>query len=221
MKIKTEMDLPLLLLLLGAILGLGVAYDRSLSIPIFRTVVISWLLYAVLARLPLAGVRSVAWALLGLWTLVAWYFVTQYGHLGYPAKISLIHELGRLTSRLWPNLALYRPHPNAMATFLEGGVPVGTALLLAERRPWKRIVAVFAVVSLSYALLLTASRGAWVALVCVGLSMETWLLRRRLPGRVWLVLVVGAGLLSLVGAGIVVAVGPDWIHGLKLAGVRG
>jgi len=217
MKIKTDLDLPLLLLLLGAILGLGVAYDRSLSIPIFRTVVISWLVYAVLARLSSASVRCVAWALLGLWTLAAWYLITQYGHLGYPAKIGLVHRLGQSTGAPWPNLRLFRPQPNAMATFLEGGVPVGMALLLFDKRAWKRMAALVAVVSLSYALLLTASRGAWSGLVCAGLSTGIWSARRRLPGRAWMALVAGAGLLCLVGAGLVIAVGPDWIPGLRAA----
>jgi len=214
-KIKTEITFPLFLLLLGAILGLGVAYDRWLGIPILCCLVISWLCCAGLARLSPAGARHVAWALLGLWTLAAWYFITQYAHLGYPAKIGLVHRLGQLWGGLWPNVAFFRPQPNAMGTFLEGGVPLGIALLLLERRTWKRAAAVVAVVSLSYALLLSAPRGAWGGLVCVGLLSGVWLARRRLPARTWVVVVAGIGLLLLVGAVFVVAVGPDRVPGIR------
>jgi len=215
MNIKTDLDLPVLLLLLGAILGLGVAYDRSLSIPIFRALVISWLLCALLARLSSAGVRSAAWALLGLWTLAAWYFTTQYGHLSYPAKIGLVHGLGQLTGRPWPDLTLFRPQRNAMATFLEGGLPVGIGLLLSSKRAWKRVAALVAVVSLSYALSLTASRGAWGGLVCAGLMAGIWSVRGRLPRRAWLVIVASIGITLVTGIAVVVALLPNWAPGVR------
>ena len=220
-RIKTGMDLALLLLLLGAVIGLLVAYDRSLSIPLFCSFVISLVVYGVLARVSLSVARSLAWAMLGLWMLGAWYLISQYAHMGYPAKIGLIHRLGELGSRLTPTLVLFSPpHRNVWATFVEGGPPLALSLVLSARGRWQRIAAAVALVSTGYALLLTASRGAWMGLLCAGaLAAICWgrrvLARRALARRTWLWVMVGLATLPLIVVSTVFVLGPANVPGIQ------
>ena len=169
-RIKTGMDLALLLLLLGAVIGL----------------------------------------------LVAWYLVSQYAHMGYPAKIGLIHRLGELGSRLTPALVLFSPpHRNVWATFLEGGPPLALSLVLSARGRWQRIAAAVALVSTGYALLLTASRGAWMGLLCAGALAAICWGRRALARRSWLWVMVGVATLPLIVVSTVFVLGPANVPGIQ------
>ncbi len=215
LTVTTDLDPPLLLLLLGALVGLGVAYDPALSRSLFAALLLSLLLYSLLARLPPSKGRAVAWGVLVVQGLAAWYFISQYAYLGYPAKIGIIHRLGQVTGRLAPNLVFFWPHPNAMATFLEGGIPLAVALALSSRRPLERVGAVLVGASLGYALLLTASRGAWVALVVTAFLAAALWARRRLPARVGLPLALAVLGLALAGLVVLFLLGPDRVPGLR------
>ncbi len=220
LTVATDLDPPLLLLLLGALVGLGVAYDPALSRSLFAALLLSLLLYSLLARLPPSKGRAVAWGVLVVQGLAAWYFISQYAYLGYPAKIGIIHRLGQVTGRLAPNLVFFWPHPNAMATFLEGGIPLAVALALSSRRPLERVGAVLVGASLGYALLLTASRGAWVALVVTAFLTAALWARRRLPARVGLPLALAVLGLALAGLVVLFLLGPDRVPGLRSALAR-
>ncbi len=209
------MDLVLLLLLLGAIMGLLVSYDLALSTPLFYSFLMSLVLYSVLARLSIPAARSVAWAMLGLWAVIAWYFISQYTYLDYPGKIGFIHKLGKLSGNLAPNWALLRFGRNMWATLLEGGLPFALVLGISSKGRRQRIAAAVALASLGYAVLLTASRGAWVALACAGwLAVLCWL-QRRLAWRTWLVLVIGLGVFTLAGVSTVLFIGPEHVPGIR------
>jgi len=80
--------------------------------------------------------------------------------------------MGRMTGNLLPPLVFFTPHPNAVAAFLEGVLLINLVLLwrgythLSDFRA--RVATVFwgmSFVLISYALLISRSRGSWVGLL--------------------------------------------------------
>jgi hypothetical protein len=138
--------------------------------------------------------RAGAGGLVIISALLALYFVLQYPHFGYTEKVGLIDRLGALTGRLVPAAAVWVPKRNSVATFLEGPLFLAAALALtAERRSW-RIILGGAVGLLGLALLISASRGAWLAVAAAGV---VWLAVYWRPAR-WGLLVGGVITLGLI-----------------------
>lgn len=97
--------------------------------------------------------------------VVAIYFVTQGGHLEYPQKLGLIGRLSQVLSRIFPPFTPFHPQRNSVAAFLEGWLPLAVAMAVGGRRWRMRAVAGACAAVLALAILLSESRGAWLALV--------------------------------------------------------
>lgn len=190
-------DLPILLFLASAITGLWPAYDRRLALPTLAAYGAGALLYFLISRFCAAGprrewtARSLGLAAAG----VGLYYVTQLGHMGVEEKIGLLSRIAGWIAQLMPNLAWWKPLGNSVATFLEGPFFLLLGLILLERRrPWRYFwLAAWGVTGL--ALLLSASRGAWMALLGAGLL---WAALHWRPARA-LAFVGAAALILLVG----------------------
>jgi O-antigen ligase len=160
---RTPLDVPILLFLLSALAGLWPSYDLALSLPLFLMIVGGVALYYLsLNHCTTENSRRILSAgslLLGL--AVSVYFIIQHG---YP-----------LTGRIFPGAWAFQLHPNSVATFLEGMVPLALAVAISERRPWLQVFYGFCAVTFASVLLLTASQGAWVALAFCGII---WLCTR-------------------------------------------
>jgi hypothetical protein len=168
---------PLGLLAIGAGVGLLVAYDRALSWPMLLTVLGSLALFFAIVNSH-ASPQRLAGGLVLAAGLMALYFVGQYTHFDYQEGVGRVATVGRITGSLLPDLVVFRPHPNAMAGFLEGTLLLG--LVLAWRaRGWQRWTWGLAAVLIAYALLISGSRGAWVGL---GVALGIWALLL-IPGR--------------------------------------
>jgi putative inorganic carbon (HCO3(-)) transporter len=181
--LQAPLVLPLMLFGVSTLIGLWVAYDASLGRPLLFSLLGSLLLFAIIGYAPLRArkLRWIAWLLLMAQLLMATYFISQYSHLEYAEKMQWVTALGTLTGQFFPALVGFHPHPNAVATFLEGGVLLAVGLGLAARNRWERLAAGATSFVLGYALFLTASRGAWMAVAaCVGLAVFS-LGRHRLP----------------------------------------
>lgn len=216
---RTPLDFALIVFLASAFLGLWVSYDRNLSRPMLAALVGSVALYMVIARIGFSAtaVRWLAWITLLVQSAFAVYFITQYSHLGYSAKIGFVSRLGRWTDGLFPVLGGFSPHPNALATFIEGGLPLGAGLWLSARNRRGRLVAGLMMIPLGYGLLLTASRGAWVAVAaCAALTLITWSGRRLSRGRQLLGLFGLVVVAVMLGVGVIL-IGPDRVPGLASA----
>lgn len=215
---RTPLDLPLFFFLLSAFIGLWAAYDRDLSRALLLTLLGSIALYLALTwpGFGATGLRRLAWVLLLVQSALAFYFISQFDHLGYPVKMSFVSRLGRLTGKPFPALGWFYPHPNALATFIEGGLPLAAGLGLSARARWGRLVAGLSLALLGYGLLLTASRSAWMAVAtCTGLTLLVWGARRFLGGR-RLVLLALLALLVAAGVGLAL-VGPERVPALESA----
>jgi len=200
----TPLDLPLALFLLSAVFGLWPAYDRSLCWNTLIALAAGFFLYVVISRL---AVPKRGWACLAILAflasvLLSLYFVTQYAHFGYAEKVGAIGRLGAWIGKFIPPVGrqaavIWVPEANSVATFLEGMFFLAVALALATRRWVWRIGGAIGAGLIGLALLMSASRGAWLAVLVASL---VWLALHWRPARV--VALLGA----VVALGLVVYV---------------
>lgn len=105
--------------------------------------------------------RIIAAMLVLLGTGLALFFMLQYTHQGYGEVPGFIQRLGSLTTRL-PDFGVYL-HENAIGTVLEMMIPLGTALLLAQRGRG-RVVWLVCIGLMLLGMVMSYSRGAWLGL---------------------------------------------------------
>jgi hypothetical protein len=201
--------LIVLFVLTGLVLGGQFSYDPTLGYVVQVGLILGLLVYLALAH----GLATweIAYPISRILVLAgtgyAVFFILQYGYQGYTENPALIERIGQLTTLL-PDLGIFPGHLNAAATFLESMIPLGVVLVLTSlTRPIKIFWAVCTLVCL-YALVLTFSRGAFVALG-VGLCLSMIVLGRnqltRLGGAA--LLIGGAAALLLTNAG------SEWVLG--------
>lgn len=163
------LDLPLVLFLLSAVLGVWPAYDRGLCWRTLLTLAAGFLLYVLISRWATSPSRWRAFASVVVLAcvLLSLYFVTQYAHLGYPEKVGMLNRLGAFIGKVVPPLVIWSPTANSVAAFLEGGLFLAVALVLTERRSAWCVAGIIGTGLIGLALLMSASRGAWLAVVVV------------------------------------------------------
>ena len=213
---RTPFDVPLLLFLVTAALSVWAAFDRPEAWPKFWRIVGGVaLFYAFHNAAPLA--RRRVWLLSFFGAIVAVYFLATQDWAAYPAKIAALTGLGRLLQAPLPPLTLHRLHPNVAGGILAMMAPfAGVATLWAWRdlrwaptggcpyaplspyrtrrlaQPWLAIgLALGCLLLILFGLLMSTSRGAWIAVGCALLLAALWGLSNRVsrswPGlRPWL-----------------------------------
>ena len=198
------LDPPLALFVFSAVAGVYPAYDRSSSWPILAALIVGALLCVLISRVGVSQRwwRAVAVVIVALGVLLSLYFVTQYAHLGYDENLGPLGGLGAFIGKIVPSLALWTPHANGVATFVEGIVFLAIALTLTEERRVWRIVGAASVGLMGLALLMSGSRGGWLAVAVVGLL---WASVRWRPLRV----IVAAGFIVALGLVVYVVVRGD------------
>jgi putative inorganic carbon (HCO3(-)) transporter len=219
---RTPLDLPLLFFVLSAFVGLWAAYDPELGRPLLIILLGSVALYLALTwpHFGESTLRRLAWVLLLVQGGLALYFITQFDHLGYPVKMGFVSRLGRLTSKPFPAWGDFYPHPNSLATFIEGGLPLAAGLWLSARNRGERLLSGLFVLLLGYGLLLSASRGSWVAVAtCAGLALGVGGGRWLSPTwrRAGLLALAALVLVAVLG---VIVIGPERVPGLSSALTR-
>jgi len=218
----TPLDIPLLLFLLTAVVGVWAAYDRNGMQAIFPAPV-GWqklwgLLLAALGYYALASLETAAqnrWALAilaGLGALVAAWFVATNDWGAQPAKWDLITRLGKGIQALAPSLSGHRLNANVAGGLVAPLLPLGLGLaaegLCSRARKQWIVWGCTASAMMAFCLLLTTARGSWLAVATgAALGAAWWLAGRvarseRRPAMFGVL--VGLGLLA--GALIVVLV---------------
>lgn len=183
------------LLLLAATLSLAVGEYLRFSLREYRLVILEPLILLVLIRLAVrdsAAVWRLMAVLLAVGAVVSLIVIVSYLREG---RVEDAGGVGR-------TLALYAS-PNALALFLGRLAPLAfTLALFCPTRPqpiWRALAAAVSLILLA-ALVLTFSRGAWLAVAAALLFVVAVRWRRAL----W---AVALGLISLAGAAVVV-IGP-------------
>jgi len=188
---------PLLLLTLSALISVWAAYDPLLSWPVLLALLVGVCLFFAINR-PIASPKIVVKGLVISGGLAAFYFVGQYAYFDYWTEQGRLAALGRVTGSLLPDFVFFTPHPNAVATFLEG-VFLLNLVLIWRARGLARVGWALAAILMIYALIISGSRGAWLGLgiaLVIGVPL-------RLPNPTWrlglISMMIGAGLLGICG----------------------
>ncbi|MFZ1598866.1 MAG: O-antigen ligase family protein, partial [Anaerolineae bacterium] len=212
---RTRFDAPLLLFFVTALLAATLAYNPTLAWAKFWVIVAGLALYAALAStpeevtLPRVGVIAPRRLLVGsLASLVALYFLLTNDWLRWQGKLSGLDPLLSWLAAWQPALPGHRLHPNVAGGLIAALLPL-QAVALPRNRARLSLLAIS-----SAGLLLTLSRGAWMALlISVGVWWgwqhgRRWLARRAADRstRIWLL----AGLSMILLALLVLGAGRGW-----------
>lgn len=203
-------DLFIFLFALSAILGVIPAYDPSLSLPTLLVIGLGIVLYLALTRLVRSGrlAMAISVTLFVVTVAFALYFITQYDYMALPAKGSIIARLGQTTTLL-SNLHGFTAPPNDAATALEIAVPLGVLLTVYAQTRRRKIVFAAGTLIVLYAIFLTASRGAWLALALTAGAGGVLTIGARLRRPAMRALMVIVILAVAAGVIVLVALGPD------------
>lgn len=190
---RTAFDGPLLLFLLSAALGAWLAYDQAAAWSKFLLVVGGIVLFWGISRAP-EHIREgnggrhflVRLPLLLLPPAIAVYFLITHdwqSEMGIPSWLDPL----RLWLGVWRLEALgYRLHPNQVGGIIAAFIPLQIAALSAGKKShalsW---VAALLLCLSAIGLLMSATRGAWLALAVAMTGWALWLLSERLtrPGQ--------------------------------------
>lgn len=168
---------PLLLLfLLTALLGVWLAYDRAAAWWKFWILIDAALLFYAVANVRSRQLWTIVRFLGIAGALVAVYFLMTHNWKTIPAGIDIIDKIGRGWMSIRPGLRLPIIHPNRAAGIMVMLLPYALATAVYEwqsRREERFHLLVICIFVIGVGLLMTASRGAVIALI-VGLSV--WLL---------------------------------------------
>ena len=171
---KSSFDLPLLLFLASAAMGVALAYDREAAWAKFWVIVAGLAMYGAFVRAP-ERVRAGRWefapvrvVLAVLPAVMAAYFLLTNDWAHWAGKLSWVDTATSWVASWQPDLPGHRLHPNVAAGLIAALIPLQIAAV--GRKP-----AAIPLVALSaIGLLMTASRGAWLALAVAGTGWIVW-----------------------------------------------
>jgi O-antigen ligase len=190
------LDLPIALFLLSAVVGVIPAYDRSLTWGPLAVMLACGVGYFIVSRLA-ANERNI-FHIVGLGVmfggLIGVYFITQFPHYAQLEKVEFISQFSQAIGRIFPSIPVWTPGANSIATFLEGIFFVAIGLFLAKPGFRWRIGAGISAGMMGLAIMISESRGAWLAIFLAGMG---WLALHYHRLR-WVVYSLAVGLAGLV-----------------------
>jgi hypothetical protein len=208
---RSSLDFPLLLFLLTAGVGVWAAYDHGLALAKFWVLISAVLVYFAIAGQPKAnmGVLTGLFGLLGVF--IAFYFLlTQDWSKSSSIDFGGLDRIGLWIMANRPDLTLNELPPNQAGGLLALLLPFSAAFLMNswKNNRWRLVaIAIISVAGMLIGLLLTSSRGAWLALLAgMGIWLLWWLFKRfaggdfRKAGIVFGIVLLGLGIMGLVGA---------------------
>lgn len=168
----TPLDVLVFIFLLSGLIGYWASYDPAASLPKLLMLIGAVVVYYSVIALRFAP-RLFS---LALWLYIlggagaSSYFIAQTNFAVAPTKLELLTHLGASLNAILPHLVMPAPHPNLAAGALEFVLPFAcfAAIHSAKQHAWFEVI-VAAVCSLVIllGLLLTTSRGAWIAIAIV------------------------------------------------------
>lgn len=204
--LAVPLHLPFLLFLVSAWIGVTVSYDPALSLRKFELIVGGIALYYVLATTQTElGKRTVVWGLLAIGAGVGIFFVTQTDFAQEPVKVEALNQIGLLLNRMTPQLGQHTPHANLVAGIMLLALPYAAALAydaLRRRHIISLLVAGALGLVVAFGLLMTTSRGAWLALALLVSIGALFYLASQLAGRAGYS--PGIGIAAAINLGLIV-----------------
>lgn len=195
----SPLNLPVLILLLMAPVGVWAATNKSLCLPhLYRIILGAALLYAAAGTLSSARRLGLMAALLA----VAVPALALFALWGTPLSVSKLPVLSNLYESTAPTFRpFWRPTglgPNSVAGALAMLLPLPLGLALGGKHRWLRITCVLACLFAGTVLFLTQSRGAWLGFALAALAM---LLVRSRWSLLVILIVAGGGVAALATLG--------------------
>jgi hypothetical protein len=175
---RTPLDWFMALFLLSAGVGVWVAYDREGAWIKFWVLVSATLFYFAMSAQPRTNIWLIVRLMGGIGVGMAGYFLLTNDWRGQPVKFEIIQRIGLWWMSVRPAVPAPPIHPNDVAYLIVMMTPFVAAGVLRAKRDHDRIglgVAGAALCLVVISLLLTLSRGGWVAL---GSALGIWLLWR-------------------------------------------
>ncbi len=164
---RSRLDVWIWVFFVTAVLGVGTAYNKEQAWAKLCIVIGAILIYFALAQMPPSRIGDVMLCGTIVSFSVALYFFLTNDWRNWIADFSWLTLLGKRMLVLQSSLGWPAMHPNKAAGLIAMFLPLGAPVL---KRYWQQNRMKAAIVFLSlvftlFVLLLTSSRGAWVALV--------------------------------------------------------
>ncbi len=163
---RTPFDLPLLLFLLTALVGVWAAYNPAAAWQKFWIIASAMVLYYAIVGQPRENLWPLAGALGALGAFIGGYFLMTYDWQVQPADVAALNRVGLWWMCLRPTWPGYL-HPNLTGGWLTMLAPFSVAFTLraGRKRRWTMLTYGLVVTgAILFSLLMTSSRGAWLAL---------------------------------------------------------
>lgn len=204
---RTRLDLLMLGFLVSAGVSAAIAYNSELAWGKF------WLIVgAVVIFYAFAGQRSAnIWPIMvgiGLFAVaVASYFLLTHDWIEAPAKIGFVNSIALQWMQFRPDLlsGAHQLHPNVAGGIMALLFPLALAGGIRATREWHKLAMLIIIggaLLVSASLILTTSRGAWLALAGGLAAWALWIGAGELHQRLYLSRRLTLGLLLLVIAGL-------------------
>lgn len=170
--LRTPLSVSIVLFLVSGLVGYWASYDPAVSLP--KLLMLAGAVLVYYAIVALRHTRS--WFRLAIWGYIvggaaaAIYFIAQTDFGASPTKFEILTRIGVGLHMLLPRFTDHSPHPNLAAGALEIVLPF--ALFAAihgwRQRAWLATsTAALCTGVILLGLLLTTSRGAWLAIMVV------------------------------------------------------
>ena len=178
-KLLTTFDLPLLVFLISAAAGVWIAYDRPAAWEKFWLILIGMVLYSGLARIPEAvrvgkwEMPLLKWILGSLPAFVAIYFFLTNDWASRVGKIPWLDPVMRWFAAWQPNVLALRVNSNVIGGVIAALLPLQIAALFQNHTRQRILLGVVLVGLAGLGLMMSASRGAWLAVAFVLIAWAT------------------------------------------------
>ena len=208
---RTPFDLPIAIFLLTAGVGIWAAYLPEVAWTKFWFLIAAIIFYYLLARQPADNLWTAAIVLSLMGVGISIYFFLSNNWEIQPLKVQLLSQIGIAWMRIRPNLPLESIHPNDIAGIAVIALPFSLALTLRFSRRksifWSILFGLMASLIL-VTILMSASRGAWVAVgATAGLCLLWWVITSLLSRRTIVpyrtLFIATLGLLVCIAAGYI------------------
>lgn len=204
---RTQFDLLLWAFLASAILAALIAYNPALAADKLWLIIGAAAIFYALAGQRSANIWPIVYGTGAFAVAVAVYFLLTHDWQVLPAKIGFVNDMALQWMRLRPDWfsSAHQLHPNVAGGIMAMLFPLALAGGIRATRDWHRAAMFIAAGGgflLSASLVLTTSRGAWLALVFGLVAWVLWIGAGRLTERLYLSRRQTLALLFLVLGGI-------------------
>ena len=204
---RTGFELPLLVFMLTAAVGVWASYDSGGAAAKFWLLVGGVLLYYAMAAQPQENLWAIAGFLSIVGTGVAVSFLLTHDWQSSPAKFRVLNEIGLRWLKVRPSLRIGGMHPNSAGAVIAITTPFLVGLGMRAWNEKQVLIGLWAILGgfvMTAAFLLATSRGAALAMAAGLVGWLWWLLSGPLGRRFRITqsVVFGCGLLGMVVIGV-------------------